>query len=673
MVKKLLSLLSFLMICSFGMNSQLVNVINDIRLNNQRKHIPIVEKLNGSLNKFNIQSQLKLNDDELWWGYFNGEYEGSDPYEWLRTGYGGAITYGCCIKILPENEFNIGKGKTIEGIKIAFTDLKNIEDVAIWMSTSLPINKTASDANILLQSIDKRDLVQARNGDGIDYINEIRFDKPYTIGDEPVYVGYTFRVTKIDDIYDQTPVVLCSDEKCIIKQENGFYWKYDDDEKWDKEKEDVLAMQVLFSGEFVENSLSISSEFNDVITYTDSEDFIEIQLVNLGKNGVNNFKYILSTDNMDSDPILVTPDTSIEGIGSRFKYKFPLQTTSKEGLMGLKFKVVEVNGIENSSNNNISSGDLIALNDYPLRKVLLEDITGIWGSGTAFGFINLSKLKKIYSDQIVPISIHIGKDPMVCKDYKSYLDNAGINSIPGVNIDRTQMDIYPYYSFTGDEFVFDFPEFVDKARMEPTVATVNTHASLSSDKKKVLGGADITFAYSGDRGDYALCYVLTADGLSDNSWEQVNGLVQYQGIGLEEYDPLFDKWVNGESKMNGIIYDDVAIAAFGVESGIDNSIQIPFEKGEVQHHDLEILLDRYPLIQDPNKMHLCAFLINTKSGKVINADRVAVKDTTNNTKILKNVEILDVYTIDGIKIPEIQQGVNIVTYSDGSVRKIIIQ
>ena len=82
-----------------------------------------VIRYNGRMTKAVVptiaKSKLDLKENEVWWGYFNGNFDGNDPLDWAKIGYGSPITYACCIKIPVYNDFDMGKGKTIEGIKFA--------------------------------------------------------------------------------------------------------------------------------------------------------------------------------------------------------------------------------------------------------------------------------------------------------------------------------------------------------------------------------------------------------------------------------------------------------------------------------------------------------------------------------------------------------------------------
>jgi hypothetical protein len=585
-------LFTLLLSCIYGLNvkaqdaDKVVLTEQTSETNNLHRKIVSIGKESTKVSaKTNCaKSKLDLKDNELWWGYFNGDYDGSDPFEWSKIGYGCAITYGCCIKILSQNDFNIGKGKTIEGIKFAFSDIKNIDDVSIWMSTALPKDKTAEDANICSMKIDKSELVDAINSKDGNFINEIRFSKPYTIGDNDVYIGYTFKVTQIDDSYDQTPVVFCSDPERITTQKNGFYWKYDDSEEWDEEKEDVLAIQALFSGDFLKNAIHIQNEFDDIPLGINSEIKLPLTLNNMGTNGFNDFSYTVSANGKTSEETTVTTDKKIQGIGTRYIQEIPIHSGENNGISNIKINITKVNGQSNESDKSECDGDLIVVKKIIDRKVLVEDYSGTWGKGSPFGLINLSKLKEMYGDKIVPVSIHIGsQDPMECKDYKTYTSKYKINSIPSVTLDRSIFGLYPYYgSYEGEYFKFAFPDDIAKAQNIISVASVETNGTLNEEQNTVEADSKVKFLYSSEKCDYALVYVLTEDSLRNESWTQSNGLTQYAGMGIETYDSLFDKWINGTNPMKDIIYDNVAIATIGTLNGIKNSITAPIKEDEIK-------------------------------------------------------------------------------------------
>ena len=626
------------------------------------------------------KSHIDLRDNEVWWGYFNGNYKTSDPFDMLKTGYGTKITYACGIRLKAENDFDMGKGKTIEGIKFVFPDLKHIEDVKIWMSTSLSELKDMSDCDICVQNIDKADLIDAMHGTEDDFTNEIRFDTPDTIGDEDVYIGYTFRVTDVEDIYDQCPVVCDETPENILSIDGAFLWRYDDDDEWYEETDgEVIAMQVLFSSENLrQNAVNIEENFQDVAMQKNTTEVLPLTLSTIGKQGLKSFKYVTKSAGKVVEEQTVTLDEPINEMGGKYVHEFQLNSSDEAGVYPTTIEITEVNGAENEGLYKTAAGDAIVVNSVPQRRVFIEDYTATWARGYAYGYANKVRLKEKYGDKLVIVSIHGGKqDPMFSEDYDSYCYWNHINSYPSSYIDRTYMDIYPYFGSGSEEgFRFGYPDDVDKALEQLSVATVDVEGKLNDEKTEVEVEAKVNFAFSGEKDNFALFYILTEDGMQDESWTQKNGLNEYQGIGLEDIEPLFEPFVNGESEMTGLVYDDVVIAADGLEDGIGGSVSSTINLGEAQTNTYTFYLNEYSKIQDKTKLNAYAVLIDTNSGKVINASQCKVIEAGETViSSVNNEQVVEVarYTADGRQVNQPVEGVNLVKYSDGSVVKRVVR
>ena len=633
-----------------------------------------VIRYNGRMTKAVVptiaKSKLDLKENEVWWGYFNGNFDGNDPLDWAKIGYGSPITYACCIKIPVYNDFDMGKGKTIEGIKFAFPDLKNIEDVKIWMSTVQPKETAMGDCDICVQELNKADLVQALNSAPDNFYNEIRFDMPYTITDKDVFVGYTFSVTKVDDIYDQAPVVIEANPQNILGYSGAFMWRYNTETEWIEENTgDILAMQVLFSSnEFKNNAVNITESFQDVPMQKNSTEKQPLTLTSIGKQGLKNFKYVITTDGNVSDEQLVTLDKPIEEVGGKFTYEFPLKSQDKQGVYYTEIKITEVNGVANEGLFTEAFGDIIVVENVPERKVFIEDFTATWGKGAPFGFVNKIKLKELYGDRVVLVSIHNGKkDPMTSLEYDDYTYWNDINSFPTTDLDRTYRDVYPYLgTYSGQDFKYGYADDVDKALQQLSVATVNVSGKLSEDESTVDVEANVKFEFSGVKSNYALFYVLTEDGMQNEEWVQKNGMGQYAGIGLEGEEPLFEPYINGEEELKGVIYDNVVVASLGVYGGIEETISSEIKIDEIQTHKMAFDLSEFPIIQDKSKLSVCAVLLDTNSGKVVNANKgkvIAWGESSISSELVREEGLeIERYTVDGRKIQRPVKGITKVSH-----------
>ncbi len=627
------------------------------------------------------KSKIDLKDNEVWWGYFNGKYESNDAFDLLKIGYSGPILYTCGIRLLTQNDYDMGKGKTIEGVKFVFPDLKHIEDVKIWMSTELPVAPDLSDCNICLQDVDKSTLVQALNSTPDNFINEIRFDHPYTIGDKEVYVGYAFRVTQIDDNYDKCPVVLDDFPENIITTKGAFLWRYDTGSKWyEEDTGEVLAMQVLFScDDFKKNAVNIDKTFNDVAMQKNSSATLPLTLTSIGKQGLKSFKYVTTTNGKVTDEQTVTLDKPIEEMGGKYIYNFPLKSDDNSGVLNTNIKITEVNGNANEGFYEASQGDAIVVKNVPERKVLIEDYTGTWTRGYAWGYVNKLKLRELYGDKAVIASIHNGtSDPMTEENYDFYAYVNDLRALPTTVIDRTQFDVYPYLGTEqGKYFRYGYADDFEKALAELSVATVDVEGKLTDDQTAVDITSKVKFEFDGVKKNYALFYLLTQDGMTDESWVQTNGMGEYTGVGVEKVEPLLEEFIDGPYEMTGLVYDDVVVAAYGITSGVEGSVESNIKSDEVQSNEISLDLSDYPIIQDKTKLYAYAVLIDTNSGKVINANRCKVlapgeSAISGNTADRKAVEV-ERYTVDGRKMQQPVKGINIIRYSNGKVVKTVVE
>lgn len=247
--------------------------------------------------------------------------------------------------------------------------------------------------------------------------------------------------------------------------------------------------------------------------------------------------------------------------------------------------------------------------------------------------------------------------------------------MPTVDLDRTVLDVYPYLG--SNNKAFGFATDLEKALGMISVGLVDVNASLSDDKNSVKLDTKVKFEFTGEKDNYALYYLLTEDGMSDPTWIQTNGMGEYAGKGLEDVEPLLGQFINGDDELTDLVYDDVVIAAKGVTSDMNESISSTIKQGEVQTKKYTFDLTKYPIIQDKTKLNACAVIIDTKSGKVINASQCkvllpGVNAISGNTAAGSAVEV-ERYTIDGTMVQAPVKGLNIIKYSDGRVVKSIVK
>lgn len=103
-----------------------------------------------------------------------------------------------------------------------------------------------------------------------------------------------------------------------------------------------------------------------------------------------------------------------------------------------------------------------------------------------------------------------------------------------------------------------------------------------------------------------------------------------------------------------------------------NGLLIGTDRNSSDPDDHVTVLD---LIKD-KKLHVVAFLINKKSGEVINADEVLLDE--GNAASIKTVSdetdaVLEYYNVSGMRINAPQKGLNIIRLSSGKNVKVVVK
>ena len=611
-----------------------------------------------------LTSHIQPGEDEMWWSYFDGKFN-SDELRLLGLGDNTRVPmpYSACIRI-PAG-MPAAQGQTIAGVAFSFLNSKNISDVKIWISDSTP--DSPEMATICCQKVD--DVTGFENP--ADSVNEVRFDTPYMVdGSKDVYVGYSFVVNANEGKPDQYPVFI----KGKKTDSGGLFLRFGGEGEWwydysspqyDQYEFGNLALKVLFKGTSEDYAVGISHDFSDITAARNSETVIPLQFTNLGKKGFTSLELTVDV-NGEKQNITVNPD---EEITKDLDYELTVATPGEIGRMPVTITVDKVNGQPNACVYNKSEGNILVLSRIVPHKVVIEEFTGFWCGWCPKGIVAMEKARQIYGDDIVIVTVH-HNDALECKDYASFT-NQTVASYPQAHVDRAIMSVDPYYGSSLYK-CFGIGLDIDSRAAQVPVAEVTADAELDGDI--LTAKSDVTFLYTGEA-HYAVAFVLTENGMESDNWEQSNNLVQWKGQPIEELEPMFDEWINGSPKMKGVIFNDVAIGAKGLETGIPGSIPSYVTADEHNTYEVEFDFRKYKKILDNDQLNLCVFLFDTTTGQIVNADSKSLNPDTgiDSADTADELRETERYTADGQRIYTPQRGLNIVKYSDGSVKKIIVR
>ena len=611
-----------------------------------------------------VTSGIQITDEEKWWSYFDGKFDDDLRLMGLGENTEIPVLYSTAICIpagLPASE-----GQTITGVAFSFLDSKNISNVKVWISEGLP--NFAEEATFCYQDV--KEITGRQNAD--DPVNEVRFEKPYIIdSSKDVYVGYSFEVTANEGKADQFPVLVKGKktDKGALYLRFGYAdeWWYDySSPQYDQYEFGNLAMKVLFKGTSEDNAVSIGKTFADITAARNSTVTIPLTVTNLGKKSFTSLGLTVDMGGVKKE-VTVTPEQAVD---KDYTFDLTLDTPEEIGEIPVTITIDKVNGMPNTSNFKEAQGNIIVLSRIVPHKVAIEEFTGFWCGWCPKGIVAMEKAKQVYGDDVVIVTVHYN-DALACKDYAAFT-NQTVASYPQAHVDRAIMSVDPYYGSSLYE-CFGISKDIDARAAEIPVAEVIADATLDGDILTAI--SDVRFLYTGSA-HYAVAYVLTENNMESENWEQANNLIQWQGQPIEDLEPMFEEWIYGTPKMSGVIFNDVAIGAVGLEHGVAGSIPSYVYAEESNKYEVEFNFRKYKKIMDNDELNLCVFLIDTTTGKIVNADSKSLNPSTGIEGVSSNGEnVREVarYTVDGRRIYEPQQGINLVKYSDGKVKKVVVR
>ena len=637
MLKKLLCVLSVFLFV-MGTNLKAQNLLS----------VPFEQSQKVSSGLCASVLQVTPKDSERWVGYWSGNVDkhlSQVGMQQVPMQYDAAITYPAGASLM--------ENKTIEGVRFVLATSPYIKNLQVWISTQLPAS--ASAANICCQRVDQTNEV-----------NELRFDKPYKVdATKPVYVGISFEVVGGDGDNENFPLVFSTEKSAP----NAFLAKVGGKgQKWMdfySQGFGVLALQLLVSGEMKSEDVSMLPDLSEVVSLKEGC-MIPLVMENLGENGVEKLAVAVNVGEVQTLQEIVLPK-KVEILGEQFFVEVAADVPQLPAIYDYSVKVLEVNG-KVLANEVAGKGEICVISDSVNHKVLVEEFTGMWCGHCPRGMVGLEKLRQVHGDNVVLIAAH-SNDALECRDYTEFIAQT-VAGFPAAHVDRTYMGVDPYYGLGNSFGINDCVETL--AQILP-VASVTAVPVLKGDS--LTATAEVKFLYSGDASRYAVGYVVTEDGMKRGTWMQSNYLSGDESLLAE--DPLFKPWVEAGSRRAGVAFNEVAIAAKGIENGVEGSVPETVEEGKVVQHSVIFDLERYRKIQDNSRLQLGVVLFDRKTGKVVNADMKPLRmDATGVSGVeldgRKSVVVAR-YTLDGRRIEAPQKGLNLLRYSDGSVKKVLVK
>ena len=592
----------------------------------------------------------------VWWGYWNSTIDAVPAMSCQGTNSFG-------LRLNAMNNARLA-GTQAHGLRFCISDKSAVERAWAWVSVS-KFSWGSTQPDVVLHEVDVTTLSDMQH-DGRPA--EILFPEPVALLGTgryaSVYVGFTLQVAGGGA---PCQVLAAGPQQGTVAQSFLF--------NWESRESSVgpLAMQILVSSDALAgHGVAVVPAAEAETMLLAGEDYERSLTLRMdGTTPVESVDLQVLLNGVPQPVQHCQLPQPVAELDAAFTLPLQLSVPTAAEAYDCQVAVTGVNGQPNGSSSGSTRNTLIALSRQPLKRSVMEELTGTWCPNCPRGLVGMQLLEEQFADRFVGIAIHGGAadEPMRLPVYdgSQFVNGLGarMGGRPSCAIDRmAECDpfggVASYNNYGADRVV-------EYALQQPTVADLAVSAQWQGDDVSI--DVATTFRYSAAEAHHQLMLVITADSLEGegSEWLQVNTLV-----GKTDYDSLLSEFINGERYMR-LKYCHVPIWAEGVENGIEGSISAPLVADQPQHLLRTVPMADNALLQRRDLLHAVAMLIDVSSGHVVNVAKAHV-GTGSSGIVTPSTQHLQAatqcFTPDGRRISHAPRGTLVIERrADGTVRK----
>ena len=525
---------------------------------------------------------------ETWWGYFTNN--DANAANFSAYGVNATANYEAAIKIV-KNDPIMGNA-TVKAMRLWLnsTTIPKITSLKIWVTKNLKLN---AEGVLYVQEVDLSTLTAGAN--------DIALNTPFAINNTVTYFGYTMTLN------GQDYAIMNGGEY----EANSFFFRATAQQtNWTSiTNHGKLALQLLGEGVNIpqNNAVVVNKDLGTHNYEVGDQSVLPVTIKNRGEKPISSISYTIT---INDDPSTATPEVTvpINNIAYNQTATFDVTFDTSEPVRNKRtVTITKVNGEPNEAQPEdcAASGNFTVVSVLFTRVPVIEEFTGTWCGWCPRGFVGMETAHERYGDAVVLIAAHNG-DPMEISDYNPVMST--VSGFPDARVNRaTDIDPNPDA----------IQSAIDQSMLEVPVGMVQVTAQWNDEEMKTIKmDATSKFAFAEENTNYGIAFVLTEDGMkgTSSSWAQSN---YYSG--QSGYPSYMDWWCSQGSKVTGLEYNFVAVAAWQIASGFSGSVPTSFEAGEVMPFSYTADISTKTLIQDKSKLKVAALLIDRGANKIINA------------------------------------------------------
>ncbi len=543
------------------------------------------------------------------------------------------------------------KGLKVKGLRITAPEGTAVGQYTGWLSNGLGLKMVdgvkVADADITSNA-----------GDVVSGHAEVMFDEPYEIGEEGFFAGYTIPVTD-----EEEPLMITTDKL------GGGLWIHTTSalRSWtDLSSSSSPCIELILEGQPL-NAATIVVPANSYAKKGEPI-YVNAKVYNHGTSTLDSYAYTYEVNGVTKSANL---KSYIRGDhwGRSNDIVLELDPIADAGGYPLTVTVTAVNGSENQDVVPTHEGMVNIMDFVPVHRALVEEYTGTWCGWCTRGLVAMKLLAEAYGDDFIGVAYHNG-DPMeIMSTYPS-----PVQGFPSAFVER-YYDVDPYYGY--ENIGFGMKDLVDYVMSQLAVVDLNVKAEWADEAKTELKATvESNFVMNAGRHKYGIEVMLVEDdmyGPAGTNWDQHN----YYADMADEYgnDPDLGPLCELPGTIEGYHFNDVLVATSGV---VDESLPESIVANTVNSFDYSFYVDYIyntsyePIIQDKDKLHVVAIVVDKATGKVLNAAKAKVGNTAVNEIGSDNKEVASTMYFDlmGRMVSNPGNGiyVKVVRYTDGSQR-----
>ena len=541
--------------------------------------------------------------------------------------------------------FNLGQGETSTGVFVESLTIANGE---------------ITEATNLLTS--DKSVTSAAGAKNTGEWHEVMFDQKVELNAsfEGLFVGYNYKQKS-----NNYPIGVSS------KVEGPFYIyanipasKGGNGEDWYQINSGGygLSIQLIVEGDFAPNAVR-PLDFGEFTVVKGKSKNVAVSLWNIGSK-LTSIDYTIALDGKAGAEQHLDFGKDF-GLGGTHSVEIPFAAASEIGKSTVTLTITKVNGEKNACVKNSATGTLYTVEKEFVKRSVAEQFTGTGCGNCPSGHVAMHNMHNLYGDQFIGIALHQfnSSDPMYNTSY-----DLGFTGAPQCMVNRSSGILMPYEQM---------PEVLKASLNEIALAEVTVAGTFADEDTKVNATATVNSLVSGD---YDIAFILTADNLTGttSSWKQHNYFCKGGGRYNSQAsmpDDLKFLWNKGSEYFE--TYNDVLIASSYVNSKNKATLPTLVAYGTV-NSEYSLKMPTKTVLKKVLKhdqVYVVALLLDKKTGAIVNAGRARVTGSTGIEDVTTGSEATVVarYNVNGVQIAAPVKGINIVTMSDGTTRKVLVK